>query len=388
MKQSMIRRLAKPAAALLCCIFLCLIFMPAERTSAVSASAYLTMEAATGQIISSYQAEKCLPMASTTKIMTALLTLEAGDLDRYFTVNTAAIKVEGSSMGLQEGDQVTLRILAQGMLLASGNDAANAAAVRISGTIPDFVALMNTRAQQLGMKNTHFVTPSGLDDEAHYSTAYDMALLARAALQNPDFAAICSQTTMKLSYGNPPYDRWLSNHNRLLKQYDGCIGVKTGFTKKSGRCLVSAATRDGVTVLCVTLHAPDDWNDHEQLLDAAFSQVSVQTLPTDALQGITVPVVGGDCNEVSPILLSEPTAPMVGGETQALETELILPRFLYAPVRAGDLIGELRYYRTVDGERILLASAELVAQESAEAVNGYIKGTFWKRLLGWLHARF
>jgi len=283
------------------------VFLLHREAHAISAQAYLTMEASTGRVIAAQNADEPRPIASTTKILSALLTLEAGALDEPFTVDPNAILVEGSSMGLQTGDIVTLRTLAQGMLLASGNDAANAAAVRICGNIPDFAKRMNERARQLGMTHSSFVTPSGLDAEGHVSTAYDMALLARAAIANPDFLSICRETSMKLSYGNPPYDRWLRNHNKLLNEYEGCIGVKTGFTKKAGRCLVSAATRDGITVICVTLDAPDDWADHKTLLDGAFAALQSVTLPTDAISGITVPIVGSDGSALTPIALAKAT---------------------------------------------------------------------------------
>ena len=200
----------------------------------VGAKAAVVMEAQTGTLLFAQEAHKKMPMASTTKIMTALLTLEQEGLDETFTVDPVAIQVEGSSMGLQEGDAVTLRALAGGMLTASGNDAAGAAAVRIDGSKEAFVQRMNRRAQELGMLETHFVTPSGLDAEEHYSTAYDMALLGRAALQNPVFAEMAGQKRLALTYGNPPYRRSLLNHNRLLSLYPDAIGIKTGFTKKGG----------------------------------------------------------------------------------------------------------------------------------------------------------
>ena len=201
----------------------------------VGAAAAIVMEAETGEVLFSQDIHRQLPMASTTKIMTAWLTLEQPDLWREFTVDDDAIRVEGSSMGLQAGDAVTLYALAAGMLLASGNDAAGAAAVGISGSMAAFAGEMNRRAAMLGMNNTHFVTPSGLDAEGHYSTAYDMALLARAALQNPLFAEIAASRRMTVCYGQPPYPRSLLNHNRLLSLYGDAIGVKTGFTKKAGR---------------------------------------------------------------------------------------------------------------------------------------------------------
>ena len=260
----------KKAALLLAAILL--LMHPAAAACLVTGEAYgvgaaaaIVMEAESGEVLFAQEIHRQLPMASTTKIMTALLTLEQPNLQQEFTVDETAIRVEGSSMGLRQGDTVTLYALAVGMLLASGNDAAGAAAVRISGSMKAFVAEMNRRAASLGMNNTHFVTPSGLDAEEHYSTAYDMALLARAALQNPLFAGIAASRRMTVSYGQPPYARSLLNHNRLLSLYGDAIGVKTGFTKKAGRCLVSAAEKDGVRLICVTLNCPDDWNTHAAL---------------------------------------------------------------------------------------------------------------------------
>ena len=216
------------------------------------AKAAVVLDAATGRVLFAKNANARLPMASTTKIMSTLLTLEQDGQDEWFTVDPDAIRVEGSSMGLRAGDRVTLSALAYGMMLPSGNDAANAAAVRIAGSKEAFARMMNERAAELGMEDSHFVTPSGLDDNAHYSSAYDMALLTREALSNPRFAEICSQKSAKVCFGNPPADRWLSNHNRLLKLYPDAAGVKTGFTDAAGRCLVSYAQRGGVRLIVVT----------------------------------------------------------------------------------------------------------------------------------------
>ena len=194
----------------------------AAELPAVSAKACIVMEATTREVFFSQNADEHLPMASTTKIMTTLLCLESGDLDTPFPVDNNAIQVEGSSMGLVKDDIVTKRALCYGMLLPSGNDAAGATAVKLAGSLSAFADLMNERAAQLGMQNTHFVTPSGLHDEQHYSTAYDMAILTAAALQNPDFREICGQATAKVTFGNPPYDRWLKNSNKLLTQCETC----------------------------------------------------------------------------------------------------------------------------------------------------------------------
>lgn len=262
----------------------------AESSVSVSAASCVVMEAVTGAVLYEKNAREERPMASTTKIMTALLCLESGDLDREFSVDSDAIHVEGSSMGLVEGDRVTKRALCYGMLLPSGNDAAGAAAVELAGSYAAFAQQMNQRAEQLGMTQTHFVTPSGLHDDAHYTTAYDMALLTAAALQNEIFREICSQEKAQVSFGNPPYDRWLSNSNKLLSMDDSIIGVKTGFTDEAGRCLVSAAVRDGVTLICVTLNDPNDWQDHLALYDSCFSMV--EPVACAVPENWTVPVAG------------------------------------------------------------------------------------------------
>ncbi len=325
------------------------------------AKAMALLEGKTGRLLFGVNPDRCLPMASTTKIMTALLTLEQPWLDTSFVVDAAAIQVEGSSMGLKEGDIVTLRTLAAGMLLASGNDAANAAAVAIDGSLSEFAKRMNRRAAEIGMENTSFVTPSGLDDENHYSTARDMGMLACAALANPDFASLCSASTLRLSYGNPPYDRWLQNHNRLLREYDGAIGVKTGYTKKSGRCLVSAAQRDGTLLVFVTLGASDDWNLHKQALDQGFAALSQYEVSDFLSQDISVPVTGGTRSAVTVSPQEETLLSLTAEERGRVEVELFLPSVVYAPVSEGETLGEMTL--TLDGQQ--LAQVSMVAQQNS-----------------------
>lgn len=339
-----------------------------DEVPAVQSKAAVVMDAATGRVLFAQQAHERLPVASTTKIMTALLTLEQDGLDTYFTVDSAAIQVEGSSMGLRAGDSVSLRALAAGMLLASGNDGANAAAVRIAGSQRAFAARMNQRAAELGMKDTHFVTPSGLHDPLHYSSAYDMALLAREALQNPAFAALCGQSKLVVQYGNPPYDRWLSNHNRLLREYQGAIGVKTGFTKAAGRCLVSCAQREGVRLIIVTLGCPDDWNTHRRLFDWYFARLQLQT---PELPALALPVVGGQQRKVTLEAQALPQVALLAGETVTFNWEL--PQFIYAPVKREQVVGWLAI--RVDGQSI-----EEVALTACEAVDAVEKQGFFSRL--------
>lgn len=339
----------------------------------VSAQAYIVVEETTGRALAAGNESARLPIASTTKILTALLALEQANPHERFGVDPAAIKVEGTSMGLREGDTVDLWTLANGMLLASGNDAANAAAVRIAGSIPGFAELMNRRAAELGMANSHFVTPSGLHSEAHYSSAADMATLARTALQNEDFAAICGQTSAKLQYGNPPFDRWLTNHNRLLRAYPGCIGIKTGFTKKAGRCLVSAARRDGVTLVCVTLNAPNDWNDHARLLDYAFSQVTLSPLAVST-DGLRVKVVGGLADSVPARPVGEAVSCLTAAEQAELQQMVLLPRFCYAPVRRGDAVGTIVHrYRGFEVARTELVAAADVPYQTTPPKRGALE---------------
>lgn len=341
----------------------------------VGAKAAVVMEAQSGTLLFAQEAHQQLPMASTTKIMTALLTLEQDGLDEEFIVDPAAIRVEGSSMGLQEGDIVTLRALAGGMLTASGNDAAGAAAVKIAGTTEEFAQLMNRRAEALGMLETHFVTPSGLDAEGHYSTAYDMALLGRAALRNPDFAQMAGSKRLSLTFGNPPYQRSLLNHNRLLSLYPDTIGIKTGFTKAAGRCLVSAAQRDGVTLIVVTLGCGDDWNTHMALYQRYFPLVELNTLHPE--EEIWMPVVGGTEERVALFPVEEPSLVTIQGREETVEQKIFAPNFGYAPIREGDIVGRIVYYK--EGQPV--GESPLAAAGNIEALPPPEPESLWDRFL-------
>ena len=341
----------------------------------VSAKAAVVISADTGEIVHGVNASEKLPMASTTKIMTTLLCLESGGLYEEFTVDSDAIKVEGSSMGLQEGDTVTKYALCCGMLLPSGNDAANAAAVRIAGSIEAFAEMMNDRARQMGLSRTYFVTPSGLEGEGHGSSAADMALLAREALRNDIFRSICSQSSMKVKFGSPPYDRWLRNTNKLLGMYDGVYGVKTGFTDEAGRCLVSACEREGKDLICVTLSDSNDWNDHMALYDSSFENVRLAEicLPQD----ISADIVGGNAERlrIVPEKDTVSVTTLAGSEEDFTFTVMSSP-FLYAPVNEGDKVGSLSVsFLGREVERVDLFAAENV---SAKAVKPRSKSLFEK----------
>ncbi len=315
---------------------------PVSAELSVSAKAAVLLCADTGEVLFEKNATQKLPMASTTKIMTAFLLAEQPDLSKTVFVTEEMVRVEGSSMGLLPGDSVSYRDLLYGMLLASGNDAANVTAIALGGSLSGFALLMNQKAKEIGLNNTSYVTPSGLDDKNHYTTAYDLALLTREALKNKAFRAACSSRSAVLYYGNPPYRRTLTNHNKLLGHFEGLIGVKTGYTKRSGRCLVTAADRDGKRVIAVTLHAPDDWNDHRTLLDFGLSKVETHTFDHSSFDK-TLPIVSGDCDAVK---LRADSAIFCAPKRMkgSIRQEMILPPFCYATLKAGEKVGEIRYY--------------------------------------------
>jgi D-alanyl-D-alanine carboxypeptidase/D-alanyl-D-alanine carboxypeptidase (penicillin-binding protein 5/6) len=334
----------------------------------ISAKAAVLISADTGEVVYAKNCNEKLPMASTTKIMTVLLCLESGGLYDKFVVDSNAIKVEGSSMGLQEDDIVTKYALCCGMLLPSGNDAANAAAVRIAGSIERFAEMMNERARKLGLSRTYFVTPSGLDGEGHGSSAYDMAMLAREALRNEMFRSICSQDSIKLEFGNPPYVRWLKNTNKLLGMYDGVYGVKTGFTDEAGRCLVSACERDGKDLICVTLNDRNDWNDHIAMYDYGFDTVRVLDVPLPA--DMSVDIVGGESERLHlmPKESSVRVCTLAGNEKDIHFTLLSAP-FVYAPISYGEEAARLRISfmgREVETARLYAAESIHEAEKIPE----------------------
>lgn len=330
--------------------------------SAQSAVLYLPQS---GTLLYQKQAHEPRPMASTTKLMTALLLAEALPADQTVTVPAAALPAEGSSMGLRAGDTLTVRDLLAGMLLASGNDAANAAACIVAGSQAAFAEQMNARALQLGMNNTLFVTPSGLDKGEHHSTAYDMALLGAAVMQHPLLREICATKNTTAAVSGRTV--WLQNHNRLLSLYPHAVGLKTGFTKKAGRCLVSAAEKDGVLLIAVTLSAPDDWNDHIALYNDGFARAARQPLPPPLLPA--VPLIGGEQDTVALQAQPLPDAVVLQGET--LQWEYHLPARLFAPVTAGQRVGAVHIRA---GERTVAVLDVTVSQSvAARAPHGFFQ---------------
>ena len=362
-------------------LLLCALPVYAKESVSVSALSAVLIDADTKAVLYGKNQDKRLAMASTTKIMTALLSLESDKKTEEFVVDSKAIRVEGSSMGLMEGDRVNLKTLAAGMLMLSGNDAANAAATFISGSNEAFSKKMNERAKAIGMKNTNFVTPSGLDSDAHYSTAYDMALLGAEAIKNPEFVEISSKSKYTVWFGAKPSRRTMHNHNRLVKEVEGCIGIKTGFTKKAGRCLVSAVTRGGRTLVCVTLNAPSDWSDHKRLYEYGFSLYTEREIEAKPVELLVV-------NSEKKCVQARAREPLKilarGGEKIEVITK-IRP-FEYAPVYSGQIVG--RAAVLIDGcevfktELVLTQSAHAKGERlKAEPKNPFEKFTEWLRSL-------
>lgn len=361
-------------------VLLCRPVLPVQAAVSVSARSAVLYEPTSGAVLFEKDAYTPRPMASTTKLMTALLAAEAADWERAVTVNAAAVAVEGSSLGLCAGDVLTLRDMVSGMLLTSGNDAANAVAVALAGSEEAFVEQMNRKAAELGMIATHFATASGLDGEGHAASAYDMALLGAAVLRDETLATLCAAPHDTIDVSG--HTRTVTNHNRLLSLYPAAVGLKTGFTKKAGRCLVSAATRDGVTLIAVTLNDGDDWNDHMALFEYGFSQVRAVELP--APSPLPLPVTGGVADEVTLTVSAVPRPVVPAGETVTVDMTVMLPPFVFAPIAAGETVGAVHYTR--NGEEwfsLPVIAGEAVAAREVPTTGGHFYET-WRLLLAGL----
>jgi len=295
--------------------------------NALSARKAILMDGVTGQVLYEKNADEQSLIASTTKIMTALIVCEQCNVLDRMRIPKEAVGIEGSSMYLQEGEILTLQELLYGLMLRSGNDAAVALAIYCGGTVEGFAELMNDKARMLGMSESHFVNPNGLDAPDHYATARDLAILAAYAMENPVFRQTVS--TKNVTVGQ----RVLTNHNKLLWRIEGADGVKTGYTKAAGRILVSSATREGRRLIGVTIDDPDDWNDHAALLEQGFSRYTVQRIIHEGQVLGHVEIAGGECMQVQLLAAADFDYPMAPGESAQIK--LAGPGFAYAPVTAG-----------------------------------------------------
>lgn len=348
---------ARILSLILCCALIAGI-LPVKAASAkptivlapsVSAKSAFLLESDGGVCIYENNADARMGEASTTKIMTALVVAESLPLEQVISVCAEAVGTEGSSVYLTEGELLSVRELLLALLLESANDAAVALAVAVSGSVESFAALMNERAAALGLTDTHFTNPHGLYDEAHYTTARELAIITAEAFKNPSLREIFASKRAEIRLGaskeNPDGEgkRYLYNHNKMLSLYEGAIGVKTGFTRATGRCLVSAAERDGMTLICVTLSAPDDWADHSSLLDYGFERYRRAELYGVGELCVPYAISGGKEQYVTavnetPLTLTLP----VDCDLESVRLTLDFPqRFELAPTEAGDLLGRV-----------------------------------------------
>ena len=311
-------------------ILAAILFLPV-RAGAISAECAILIDGETGRVLYEKQAEEKSLIASTTKIMTALVICEQTNVLDRVKIPKEAVGIEGSSMYLKEGEVLTVQELLYGLMLQSGNDAALALAIYCGGTVEGFTELMNDKAHRLGMTQSHFTNPNGLDSPGNYSTARDMAILTAYAMQNPIFAQTVSTKTITIG------ERCLRNHNKLLWQLEGANGVKTGYTKAAGRILISSVTRMGRQLIAVTFNAPDDWQDHKTLIEDGFSRFTVQQLVRQGQTLGQLELAGGQETSVDLIAAEDFSYSLVQGERVTIS----LPEagFAYAPVAEGQEAG-------------------------------------------------
>lgn len=343
--------LCKKIICILCVLTFLFPLTVSAKSNNVSAQRAVVIDKTTSTVLYQKSSNEKCSMASTTKIMTCLIACEKLNQNDLVTITNQMLdKTEGSLIYLKVGDKITVSDLIKGALLASGNDAANSLAVYTSGSIKEFVKLMNSYATKFKMSNTHFETPSGLDSKNHYSTAYDMAVLTSHALDNKIFASVCKLQKADITVNGKV--QTIYNHNKLLYQTENCIGVKTGFTEKSGRCLVSAYDYKGSTIIIVTLNDYDDWNDHKKLFDYAKNQYKTLS----RTQNISIDCVGTNRKKVVC------TAQFDISYLDNLTFKYYYYPILYAPILQNTKVGKMKIY----SNNKLIRTVDIIAPESVK----------------------
>lgn len=355
---------------MVCNLFFATVFADNSKSSVV-------IDGDTLEILYQNNENEVLSMASTTKIMTAIIALENADLNREVEIKREYTLVEGSSMYLSEGEILYFEDLLYGLMLMSGNDSAIAIAHETTGDYDEFIELMNQKAVELGLENTSFENPNGLDGENHYTTAYELAVISAYALKNEKFCEITSSQYYTME------NRTMKNHNKMLWLLEDSIGVKTGYTKKSGRCLVSASEINGKDIICVTLDCSDDWNVHETLIENAKNKYNTYNIAKKDEVLTVVPVFGGDSEKVGILFEQDANITMSDTQREKLCYEIIAPKNIYAPINEGDVYGEIIY--KVDEKEVyrgFLLYNDTISYEFVEEMNIFMKFlTYIKELM-------
>ncbi|WP_425061116.1 D-alanyl-D-alanine carboxypeptidase DacB [Sporomusa carbonis] len=372
------RQLTSLGILLVCLVFLPSVGLTAEHPPEVTAKAAIVIEASTGKVLYEKNAEERRYPASTTKIMTLITALEYGKLDDIVTTSANAANTEGSSLWLSPGEQLKMLDMLYGVMLVSGNDATVAIAEHISGSVDKFARLMTEKAHAIGAENSNFTNTSGLPDENHYTTAHDLAKITAYGYKNPLFAQIVSTEHKVIPWPGKDHDRDLYNENKMLWLYDGANGVKTGYTDAAGRCLVSAAKKNGIQLVAVVLDSEYMWDDSIKLLDYGYTQL--QQVPVirhgDILK--TVKVNEGKTSDIKLVATNDITVPMADNERDKFTTVVDAPTKLDAPVTSGQKLGTVKVlYNNKE-----VASSDLVADRTVERKTffGMLWGSVWSFL--------
>lgn len=353
-------------------VFAAAVLFAAVPVYADSSQAAVVIEQNSGRVLYAKNPDWELPMASTTKIMTAYIAVKYGNLSDVVEVSENAAGVEGSSMYLEKGEHITMENLLYGLMLQSGNDAAVAIAEAVGGSAQRFVEMMNeTAVQDLGLSHTHFDNPNGLPSDTHYTTAHELALITREAVKDPKLAEIVATKNKTVPWEGRDYNREMTNHNKLLGVLDGCVGVKTGYTKAAGRCLISAVSRGGMELICVTLNDPDDWNDHTSLHNQLFEKYHMEDILSEdqIVDKITVGAGVLGYTGVHP----DKTYTFPVCDEDKIEVATDIDENLQFPISEGDAVGYGKVI--VNGEEY--GSFNLIAAGNIDLVKPK-KGSIWK----------
>jgi serine-type D-Ala-D-Ala carboxypeptidase (penicillin-binding protein 5/6) len=336
----------------------------------ISAKQAAVIDVQSGRILYEKNADQKTLIASLTKVVTAIVAIESGKLNDTVTISANAAKQEGSSIYLEPGETYKLKDLLYGMMLRSGNDAATAIAEHVGGSVAGFAVKMNQLAKKLGLKETNFANPHGLDHDQHYSSAHDMAILTAYALKNPIFKEIVATKTKTIPWPGKEWDRTMRNKNKMLDQYDGADGVKTGYTKKAGRCLISSASKNGRQIAVVVLNDSNDWVDSANLLDYGFNKYQMVTLAGPKELVKTIPVSRGTATSVDVVSIQMIQYPIRADEKTAIQKQIDLPNTIAAPIRAGHILGTM----TVSLHGVKLGTVTLVPKVPVRNIG------FWKTM--------